>query len=134
MADVAALNRNAVRFMIFGFVAGAALAAVSYMAIRKAYIMCKCAFFSIIGVLCGFGAIAVWAAADFNSFWINFHHVFFRNDLWVLDPAVSRMIRMFEQSFFFDMVALILALFISIVTASLLATGIAYKKLERRNA
>ena len=49
-------------------------------------------------------AISIYALIDFNSFWLNFHYVFFDNDLFLLDPNVSIMINMFPETFFFDMV------------------------------
>lgn len=48
--------------------------------------------------------IAIWALADFNAFWTNFHLFFFDNDLWLLDPRTSIMINLFPGSFFFDLV------------------------------
>ncbi len=38
---------------------------------------------------------------NFNWFWVKFHQVVFTNDLWLLDPAVSVMIRMFPLEFFY---------------------------------
>ena len=48
--------------------------------------------------------IAIWALADFDQFWTNFHLLFFDNDLWLLDPNTSIMINLFPGSFFFDLV------------------------------
>lgn len=51
--------------------------------------------FSIIGMFC---------LIDFNSFWINFHKVFFtKNDYWLLDPNTSLLINMVPEQFFFDL-------------------------------
>ena len=36
--------------------------------------------------------IGIYAIVDFNDFWINFHYIFFDNDLFLLDPNVSIMI------------------------------------------
>ncbi|MBR2811825.1 MAG: TIGR01906 family membrane protein [Solobacterium sp.] len=52
-----------------------------------------------------------YALVDFNSFWMNFHYVFFDNDLFLLDPNVSIMINMFPETFFFDLVIRIIAVF-----------------------
>lgn len=46
------------------------------------------------------GELALWAVADFTSFWTAFHLAFFTNDLWLMDPAVSRMIRICPESLF----------------------------------
>ena len=48
--------------------------------------------------------IAIWALADFDQFWTNFHLLLFDNDLWLLDPRTSVMINLFPGTFFFDMV------------------------------
>ena len=48
---------------------------------------------------------------NFNWFWTNFHHVFFSNDLWILDPNISVMINMFPIEFFLSMCITILIKF-----------------------
>lgn len=55
--------------------------------------------------------IGIYALIDFNSFWLQFHYVFFDNDLFILDPNVSIMINMFPENFFFEMVLGIIGLF-----------------------
>lgn len=59
------------------------------------------------------GALAVYAAVDFYDFWTNFHHVFFTNDLWLLDPATEVMINMVPEQFFSDLVMNIIVTFVS---------------------
>ncbi|MBQ9942074.1 MAG: DUF1461 domain-containing protein, partial [Christensenellaceae bacterium] len=49
-------------------------------------------------------AIGLFAALDFNTFWTNFHHIFFTNDLWLLDPRTDILIMMVPSQFFFDLV------------------------------
>ena len=49
--------------------------------------------------------IGVWVAVDFTSFWTNFHHVFFTNDLWLLDPRDSILIQMVPEQLFMDLVS-----------------------------
>ncbi len=46
------------------------------------------------------GGLALWAALDFTSFWTAFHLAFFSNDLWLMDPRVSRMIRICPEHLF----------------------------------
>ena len=41
-------------------------------------------------------------STDFNYVFIKFHHLFFDNDLWLLDPATDDMINMLPEGFFFD--------------------------------
>ncbi len=132
MVDVAVLNQNAVRFMWVMLPLGVVLIAAARLISKNSRLVWQAAFYSIIIVLAGFGVIAAWAAADFTSFWISFHHVFFSNDLWQFDPATSLLIRMFEQTFFFDMVGKILAIFIAGVLAALAVTGIMSAKRGRQ--
>lgn len=47
---------------------------------------------------------------NFDATWVAFHHLFFTNDLWLLDPDSSRMIWMVPASFFSDLVMRILSL------------------------
>lgn len=72
--------------------------------------------------------ILVWAVADFNNFWMDFHYLFFDNDLFLLDPANSIMINMFPESFFFDLVLLIIVSFVLIC----LICYITIRKYERK--
>ena len=51
-------------------------------------------------------------ASNFNKYFIMFHHMFFDNDLWLLDPATDLMIRMLPEGFFFDMVIRIVVTFL----------------------
>ena len=67
--------------------------------------------------------ILIWAVADFYDFWMDFHYLFFDNDLFLLDPNTSVMINMFPETFFSDLVILIIIVFgvISAVTAMILS-------------
>lgn len=60
-------------------------------------------------------AILIYAAIDFNSFWIQFHYLFFTNDLFFLDPNTEILINMVPEQFFFDLVLRIIFMFISSV-------------------
>ena len=48
--------------------------------------------------------LIIYALIDFDSFWTNFHLLFFTNDLWLLDPRTDRMINMFPLEFFNAMI------------------------------
>lgn len=54
------------------------------------------------------GFIVLLAGVDFYDFWINFHELFFDNDLYYLDPNTSIMINMFPEEFFVKMVGTII--------------------------
>ena len=61
---------------------------------------------------------------------LNFHYLFFDNDLFLLDPNTSIMINMFPSAFFMHMVFMIIAAFA--LCAGLVYTGACL--LERRKA
>ncbi|MBM6802521.1 TIGR01906 family membrane protein [Mediterraneibacter glycyrrhizinilyticus] len=56
--------------------------------------------------------IGIAAVVDFNAVFVQFHHIFFDNDLWIFDPAEDYMIRMLPEGLFYDMVMRIGALFV----------------------
>lgn len=72
--------------------------------------VCKFTLWGL-GISVGFvGLLGLLIASDFSWFWTTFHHVFFTNDLWLLDPSVSLMINMFPLQFFLSMCVRILIL------------------------
>lgn len=69
----------------------------------------------LLGALC---------AADFNSVFVKFHHIFFDNDLWIFDPAEDYMIRMLPEGLFFDMVIRIGCIFAGLLILFLILSFI----------
>ncbi|EPR36291.1 Integral membrane protein [Enterobacter ludwigii] len=51
--------------------------------------------------------IAFIISTDFTRYFILFHHIFFKNDLWVLDPSTDMLINIVPEGFFRDTVILI---------------------------
>lgn len=60
-----------------------------------------------------FSSIGFLMLQDFEVYWNSIHQVIFTNDLWLLDPAKSILIRMVPEQFFFDMVTRIMLIFSS---------------------
>ena len=56
------------------------------------------------------GVVVILALRDFTSVFIEFHHIFFDNDLWLLD-ANDMLIMMVPEEFFADCAAVIAILF-----------------------
>lgn len=56
-------------------------------------------------------ALGTFAILDFNTFWTAFHHVFFSNDLWLLDPMTDNLINMVPEGFFIDLIVMIVTHF-----------------------
>ncbi len=67
--------------------------------------------------LCGAAVLILGLACliDFNAVFVQFHHIFFDNDLWLFDPAEDYMIRMLPEGLFYDMVIRIGGLFVGIL-------------------
>lgn len=68
----------------------------------------------LFGFVFAMSALGIFILADFDSFWLLFHRILFRNDLWLLNPATDRLIMMVPLEFFMALVYRILAAFIFI--------------------
>lgn len=68
--------------------------------------------------------IGIAAVVDFNAVFVQFHHIFFDNDLWIFDPAEDYMIRMLPEGLFYDMVMRIRAIFVGGLAAVLVLSFI----------
>ncbi len=116
MVDVKVLYLSARNVRTVFFI-GAAVLVIATFLIRKKQAcktLCK-SFLCVSGVFVVIvGALGLYAAVDFTSFWISFHHLFFTNDLWLLDPRTDVLIMMVPEQFFSDLVARIIIRFISI--------------------
>ena len=61
-----------------------------------------------------FGITAILAliiSGEFTKYFVIFHHIFFDNDLWILDPATDMLINIVPEGFFMDTAARIALLF-----------------------
>lgn len=56
-------------------------------------------FFAVLAVLAGI------ISTDFSRYFVMFHHIFFDNDLWLLDPATDLLINIVPEPFFMDTAA-----------------------------
>ncbi len=75
--------------------------------------------------------IGIAAVTDFNALFVQFHHIFFDNDLWIFDPAEDYMIRMLPEGLFYDMAMRIGAVFV-VSLAALLALSFIPRILDRK--
>ena len=73
-------------------------------------------------------------ATNFNKYFLIFHHMFFDNDLWLLDPKTDLMIRMLPEGFFADMVTRIGIIFLLMMGIVLLTSArTVIKKMNKKN-
>lgn len=56
-------------------------------------------------------ALALIISTDFTKYFVMFHHIFFSNDLWILDPRTDMLINIVPEGFFMDTAARIAGLF-----------------------
>ena len=75
--------------------------------------------------------LGIAAVVDFDSVFVQFHHIFFDNDLWIFDPAEDYMIRMLPEGLFYDMVMRIGPVFVASLVV-LLALSFIPKILDRK--
>lgn len=132
MLDVNALIQKAEYFMYGAYTLLGAL--IVYLLYKRSkeelYTLSKAGlwsvgiFFGIILLLVGFIVI------DFDAFWTMFHHVFFTNDLWLLNPYTDVMIQMFPLEFFNKMVVQIALSYVLFLFAfcGLCIVGVRQKK------
>ena len=73
------------------------------------------------------GGLSAVIAYNFNSFWIKFHTILFSNDLWLLSPDESNLIKMVPEEFFISLITRII-IHIFIVFFLLLITNIVLKR------
>lgn len=66
-------------------------------------------------------ALGLIISTDFTKYFVMFHHIFFNNDLWILDPSTDMLINIVPEGFFMDTAARIAFLFGSL---SLILFGI----------
>lgn len=83
-----------------------------------------------------FGALLavmlVWVLIDFNSFWTQFHYLFFDNDLWLMDSRVCRMIRICPLELFYGIVLGTVLSFAAFSALCSLILRRLYKKTEEK--
>lgn len=56
-------------------------------------------FFALLAVLAGI------ISTNFSKYFVMFHHIFFNNDLWILDPRTDLLINIVPEPFFMDTAA-----------------------------
>ena len=102
MVDVYYLYQGFAKFQPAGIVCAVIILLIGWYAKKNALpnIPLRSFFWGLgLFILIG-GGLALWAVLDFTSFWTAFHLAFFSNDLWLMDPNISRMIRICPEHLF----------------------------------
>ncbi|MGB7595316.1 MAG: TIGR01906 family membrane protein [Erysipelotrichaceae bacterium] len=124
MVDVKVLYRNAILFRNLSLIIGSVIGVLMFaMYRRKAIRLLSRGIVNasiVFGVILAF--VAVYASVDFYGFWTQFHQLFFRNNLWLLDPNTDNLILMVPEPFFFALVFRIVGGFtLSLILINVLA-------------
>lgn len=69
--------------------------------------------------------LAAVISTDFSKYFIVFHKIFFKNDLWILDPSTDLLINIVPEEFFAD-TALRIGITFALMTAMLFAACILF--------
>ncbi|MBQ6621274.1 MAG: TIGR01906 family membrane protein [Mogibacterium sp.] len=64
------------------------------------------------------GVLSYLVSQDFTKYFTIFHHIFFDNDLWILDPRKDNLINLLPEGFFRDTVVMIVVYFVCLVIAA----------------
>jgi len=139
MVDVRNLYIAVRNFRTWGLVAAAVLTGAAFLISRKKAVLslCRSFLYTSSAFLVIVIAVGLYAVIDFTSFWTSFHHVFFTNDLWILDPRTDVLIQMVPEQFFFDLVTRIIVRFVAIFAGLNIAAFAGkwlYKRSERKKS
>lgn len=130
MKDVRTLYNVSFNLMIFFiiiFILSTILIALVYknytmFYITKTFNKALLAFIILIIVLAGI------ISYNFNSFWIKFHQLLFSNDLWLLSPDESNLIKMVPEEFFISLITTIILHILLLFVALLVLNNILKKR------
>ena len=121
MEDVRVLFVGAQRLRMLSAVVCAVSLLVMYLICRRdmPYVLSRSVLLGTGLLLLLLGVLAYVLATDFSDAFVTFHHIFFDNDLWILDPRVDMLINIVPEGFFFDTAMRIAAVFGGCVAAVL---------------
>jgi len=114
MRDVKALFLAGFRLRNWLIALGlASVLALRSLAGRRAWIILARSFSrTAVAALVLAALLVALANLNFTGVWDEFHHIFFSNDLWQLDPNTEVMINMFPEEFFFDTATRVIGIFV----------------------
>lgn len=126
MVDVQNLYTFSHSIMIFGFITFIISTIIIILILRRKSLLYITKIFNKVLLLFVIliGGLSAVIAYNFNSFWIKFHTTIFSNDLWLLSPSESNLIKMVPEEFFISLITRIiiyvLILFILLFTSNII--------------
>ena len=121
MEDVRDLFVGAQQLRLWALAATAAGLLAMYLLCRKdfLFVLSRSLLLGTGILLLLFAGLSVILATDFSDAFVTFHHIFFDNDLWILNPKEDMLINIVPEGFFFDTAMRIAAIFGCAVAAVL---------------
>ncbi len=121
MEDVRDLFVGAQQLRLWALTATAAGFLAVYLLCRKdfLFVLSRSLLLGTGILLLLFAGLSVILATDFSDAFVTFHHIFFDNDLWILNPKEDMLINIVPEGFFFDTAMRIAAIFGCAVAAVL---------------
>ncbi len=105
--------RNICLVLIIVCIAAAWFLTRNDKSILYAYPRSMCAGAGVLFVVTA--VIAAICSTDFDRYFVVFHHIFFDNDLWLLDPRVDMLVNIVPEGFFMDTALYIVIIFAVLV-------------------
>ena len=133
MVDVQGLFLGAIKLR-----EGAALLALlcgAYLLLKEeGLVLCRMLQWGIGLFIGSMVALAALISTDFKKYFTVFHHIFFDNDDWLLNPKTDLLINIVPEGFFRDTAFMIAVLFLSIcLLVWLMAAGLKKRAKKQRN-
>jgi len=75
-------------------------------------------------------ALTGYISLDFTRAFIQFHHIFFNNDLWILDPSTDLLINIVPEPFFMDTAFYIMLTFVISMLTVLIIAILVHRKIN----
>ena len=126
--NIAFMVRNVAFFALVGLIL-----ALLLLRSRVLYVLTRCFRDVLVGFLTGVSLLVIAIAINFERAFDLFHHMFFNNDYWILDPRVDLLINMVPLGFFIH-ISIFIALLIVISCGIIIAGSIIYLKRMPRMA
>jgi len=120
--NIAFMIRNVAFFLALGLVLGMILLKYKTFAI-----LARCSREVLVGFLALTAALVGVIAINFNRAFDIFHHIFFNNDYWILDPRVDLLINMVPLPFFIH-ISIFIGLLLVLSSAIIITAASIYLK------
>ena len=111
--------------MVFLLICGVCFVFIFLLVYTEAwFVFARGILFSSAGLAVIAGIAYLFIAGNFSVFWVKFHELFFTNDLWLLNPAVDRMIWICPEFLFSEIITRAILMFLFPLFVILVDAGV----------